>query len=357
MTGSPDVVQTVAQAAALERPPLLILDTVAAFLDEHGIGSGPVDWQRIGDGQSNVTYRIRRGDADVVLRRGPRPPIAKSTHDMLRESRIQQLLGTAGIPVPQILAVCDDESLLGVPFYVMSYLEGTVITDRIPDALSAPAEREATSRAMVETLVTLHSLDVTSGELAGLGRPDGYLRRQVERFGSLWEHYSERTLPEVDLLSGWLAENLPASQRASLVHGDYRAGNLMFAADAPARVTAILDWEMATLGDPLADLGYFTATYAEPGSLVTPLELTPVTREPGYLDRAQLTEEYARRMPSLDLSPLPWYQALALWKAAIFCEDIYTRWRRGERPGDDFGPTLETGVPTLLAGARAFAKI
>lgn len=357
MTGSPDVVQTAAQAAALERPPLLILDTVAAFLDEHGIGSGPVDWQRIGDGQSNVTYRIRRGDADVVLRRGPRPPIAKSTHDMLRESRIQQLLGAAGIPVPQILAVCDDESLLGVPFYVMSYLEGTVITDRIPDALSAPAEREATSRAMVETLVTLHSLDVTSGELAGLGRPDGYLRRQVERFGSLWEHYSERTLPEVDLLGNWLAENLPASQRASLVHGDYRAGNLMFAADAPARVTAILDWEMATLGDPLADLGYFTATYAEPGSPVTPLELTPVTREPGYLDRAQLIEEYARQMPSLDLSPLPWYQALALWKAAIFCEDIYTRWRRGERPGDDFGPTLETGVPTLLAGARAFAKI
>lgn len=357
MTGSPDVVQTAAQAADLERPPLLILDTVAAFLDEHGIGSGPVDWQRIGDGQSNVTYRIRRGDADVVLRRGPRPPIAKSTHDMLRESRIQQLLGAAGIPVPQILAVCDDESLLGVPFYVMSYLEGTVITDRIPDALAAPAEREATSRAMVETLVTLHSLDVTSGELAGLGRPDGYLRRQVERFGSLWEHYSERTLPEVDLLGSWLAENLPASQRASLVHGDYRAGNLMFAADAPARVTAILDWEMATLGDPLADLGYFTATYAEPGSLVTPLELTPVTREPGYLDRAQLIEEYAQRMPSLDLSPLPWYQALALWKAAIFCEDIYTRWRRGERPGDDFGPTLETGVPTLLAGARAFAKI
>lgn len=352
-----DVVATRAEAARLDSPPLLVLDAVMEFLDAQGLGSGELAWERIGEGQSNITYHLQRGQQEFVLRRGPRPPIAKSTHDMLREARIQRLLGAAGIPVPHILAVCDDDSVLGVPFYVMNYLDGVVVTDTIPSFLDAPARRRETSLAMIDTLVTLHSLDVSTGEVARIGRPDGYLRRQVERFGSLWGTYSERELPEVARIGAWLADNIPVSQRASVVHGDFRAGNLMFAADAPARVTAILDWEMATLGDPLADLGYFTATYAEPGSLVTPLELTPVTRETGYLSRAELVEAYHRQQPELDLEPLPWYQTLALWKAAIFCEDIYTRWRRGERDGDDFAPTLETGVPTLLEGARAFAQM
>jgi aminoglycoside phosphotransferase (APT) family kinase protein len=352
-----EVVRTRAEAAALTIPPLLVIEPVVEFLDAHGLGRGDLTWERIGDGQSNVTYRLERGGDVFVLRRGPRPPISKSTHDMVLEARIQRLLRLEGVPVPEILAVCEDESVLGVPFYVMSYLDGVVITDEIPAALDSPEQREATSLAMVDTLVALHSIDVSDGDLARLGRPDGYLRRQVERFGSLWDTYSQRDLPDVARVGAWLADNLPASQRASVVHGDFRAGNLMFAAEAPARVTAILDWEMATLGDPLADLGYFTATYAEPGSLVTPLELTPVTRERGYFTRLELIDEYHRRHPQLDLEPLPWYQALALWKAAIFCEDIYTRWLRGERPGDDFAPTLETGVPTLLDGARAFAGL
>lgn len=352
-----EVVATRADAAGLESPPLLIVDAVTKFLDEHGLGSGELSWQRIGDGQSNITYRLERGDDTFVLRRGPRPPISKSTHDMIREARIQRLLAQRGIPVPQILAACDDDSVLGVPFYVMSFLDGMIITDRIPASLDSASERRATSLAMVDTLVSLHELDVTDGDLAQLGRPDGYLRRQVERFASLWSVYSERELPEVGRIGSWLADHLPTSQRASVVHGDFRAGNLMFAADAPARVAAILDWEMATLGDPLADLGYFTATYAEVGSPPTPLELTVVTREPGYLTRSELVEEYQRRQPGLDLSALPWYQTLAMWKAAIFCEDIYTRWRRGEREGDTFGPTLEHGVPTLLERARHFAEI
>ncbi|MGW1202599.1 phosphotransferase family protein [Streptomyces cyaneofuscatus] len=352
-----EVVESWDRADHLESPPLLVVDTVSAFLDAQGIGRGPLTWQRIGDGHSNVTYLIGRGGDVIVLRRGPRPPLPKSTHDMVREARIQKILHGHGIPVPEIIAVCEDEAVLGVPFYLMGRLDGTVVTDSIPAHLSTVEQRRATGEAVVDTLVSLHSIDVTQGELSPIGSPDGYLRRQVERFRGLWEVNTTRSLRAVERLADWLARNLPTSQAASVVHGDYRMGNLMFAPQAPARVLAILDWEMATLGDPLADLGYLTATYSEAGVLSTPLELTPVTRAPGYLTRHQLAERYRSRT-GLDLTPLPWYQTLALWKAAIFCEAIYTRWRRGERPHDTtFGPSLEAGVPRLLERAAQYAGL
>ncbi|WP_263164501.1 phosphotransferase family protein [Streptomyces sp. SCSIO ZS0520] len=356
----PDGVEVVADRERAERlgaPPLLVVDAVTAFLDAHGLGRGPLAWQRIGEGHSNVTYLIRRGGDSFVLRRGPRPPLPKSTHDMVREARIQRLLRERGVPVPEILGVCEDESVLGVPFYLMSHLDGTVVTDTVPAHLSSAEQRGATSRAVVDALVALHRIDVSGGELASFGRPEGYLTRQVERFTGLWEINTTRSLPAVERIANWLGRNLPTGGRAAVVHGDYRMGNLMFAPRAPARVLAVLDWEMATLGDPLADLGYLTATYAEPGTPRTPLELTPVTREPGYLPRAGLIERY-RAGTGLDLTPLPWYQALALWKAAIFCEAIHTRWLRGERPEDTaFGPSLEAGVPRLLDLAARYAGL
>ena len=351
-----EVVTTPEEALALSRPPLLVLDTVTAFLDAHGLGRGPVAWERIGDGQSNITYRIRRGAETFVLRRGPRPPLPRSTHDMVREARIQQLLRAEGIPVPEILAVCEDESLLGVPFYVMSYLDGEVITDWVPQHIGSLEQRDATSRAVVDTLIQLHHVDVGEGELAALGRPQGYLERQVKRFAGLWETNTTRGLPQVEKLGNWLARNVPDTQRVSVVHGDYRMGNLMFAGSAPAEVVGILDWEMATLGDPLADLGYLTATWAEPGSTPTVMELTSVTRQPGYWTRERIVARYAERT-GLDVDVLPWYQALALWKSAIFCEAIRTRWLRGERPGDEvFGPSLEAGVPLLLQQAAKHSR-
>ena len=356
----PDGVEVVANHADAERldsPPLLIVDAVAEFLDSRGLGVGPLSWSQIGDGQSNVTYRIHRGREVFVLRRGPRPPLPKSTHDMVREARIQQLVRKQGVPVPEILAVCEDESVLGVPFYIMSFLTGTIITDTIPAHLGSMRQRKATSAAVVDTLIQLHQVDVSTGELATYGRPDGYLRRQVERFSGLWDVNTTRVLPDVAEIGGWLARNIPESQADAVIHGDFRAGNLMFAPDAPARVMAILDWEMATVGDPLADLGYLTATYAERDSVPTPLELTSVTHEPGYLNREQLVARYRERM-GLNLDALPWYQTLALWKASVFCEAIYTRWLRGERPNDTgFGRSLEAGVPRLLEAARLSMRV
>ncbi|MFW6187758.1 MAG: phosphotransferase family protein, partial [Actinomycetota bacterium] len=253
-----EVVTTPEEARALASPPLLVLEPVTAFLDAHGLGSGPLEWERIGDGQSNITYRIRRGGETFVLRRGPRPPLPRSTHDMVREARIQLLLRSEGIPVPEVLAVCEEDSVLGVPFYVMSYLDGVVITDGVPEHLGSLEQRDATSRAVVDTLLQLHRVDVTGGDLAALGRPEGYLERQVKRFAGLWETNTTRDLPQVGKLAVWLERNVPDTQAVSVVHGDYRMGNLMFGNRAPASVVGILDWEMATLGDPLADLGYLT---------------------------------------------------------------------------------------------------
>ncbi len=356
-TNGVDVVATATEAAQLEHPPLLVLDAVTEFLDSHGLGAGPLSWARIGEGQSNVTYRIERGSEVFVLRRGPRPPLPPSTHDMVREARIQQALAAHGVPVPQVLAVCEDETVLGVPFYVMSFVDGVIITDTIPAHLDSPGQRRATALAAVDTLVQLHDVDVREGPLAGLGRPEGYLARQVRRFSGLWEINTTRSLPVVETLGSWLADNVPTSPPPTVVHGDYRIGNLMYSPSAPARVRAVLDWEMATVGDPLADLGYFAATYAQPGTEPAPLELTPVTRRAGYSTREELVTHYWQRT-GRDLAALPWYQALALWKAAIFCEAIYTRWLRGERPHDaTFAPTLEAGVPRLLEQAKGYAAL
>ena len=354
MHESPDgreAVATVLEAVSLTSPPLLVLDLLRDYMDRRALGTGPLRWSRIGEGHSNITYLIRRGDESFVLRRGPRPPYPDSAHDMIREARVQRILGSAGIPVPDIVAVCDDESVLGVPFYIMDYIEGVVITDSIPSHLDAADQRAATTFAAVDGLVALHSLDASRPEIRSIGRADGYLERQIRRFSSLWASVTRRSLPEVEIIRDWLARSVPSTQRTAVVHGDYRIGNLMYSPDPPARVSAILDWEMATIGDPLADLGYFVATYATRPSRSNPMELTSVTGLPGYPTRGDIVSRYAAAT-GLDLSNLDWYQVLALWKAAVFCEAIYVRWQKGQRPNDAFGPTLRDGVPALLRDAQ-----
>ena len=330
---------------------------ISRFLEARGLGSGPISAERIGEGQSNVTFRVRHGDADLVLRRGPKPPLPKSTHDMLREAKILSALESAEVPVPQVLAMCADESLLGVPFYVMPFVEGEILTDREPYGWHAPVVRRAVSEQLVDTLVALHAVPIDAEPLASIGRPDGYLERQVRRFSALWKENTRRNLPLVAELGAWLARRVPKSQRFSVAHGDYRLGNLMFARRAAGLPTTalILDWEMATLGDPLADVGYMLATAAEAGAPESVMQLSSVTRRPGYRGKSELAERYSAAT-GLDLSNIAWYQVLALWKAAIFCEAIYTRWLSGERPGDtSFAPKLDAGVPELLEQARRTA--
>src|SRR5689334_14036888 len=257
------IVDTHQEAAALDLPPLLIRRPLEAFLDDHGLGSGPLDAEPVGDGHSNVTYLIRRGDEEWVLRRPPRPPLPPSAHDVLREARLLRALAPTAVRVPEVLATCEDEAVLGVPFYVMRELEGAVLTDALPPALDEPAGRARIAEELVDALVEVHAADWRACGLEGFGKPAGYLERQVRRFAGLWEVNKTREVPLVGELATLLAARVPEQREATIVHGDYRLGNVMFAAGAPARLVAIFDWELATIGDPLADLGYLVATWSD----------------------------------------------------------------------------------------------
>jgi aminoglycoside phosphotransferase (APT) family kinase protein len=334
--------------------PLLVVDAVRAFLDEHSLGSGALRAQRIGEGGgSNFSFLLEREDGSrFVLRRPPRPPLPPTAHDVVRESRLQLALAPLAIRVPNIRAVCEDESLLGVPFYVMDYIDGHVITTELPPPLDEdPAARRRLGEDLVDTLVEIHAADVTTPGLAAFARPGNYNERQVRRFAQLWQINQTRELPTVVEVGEWLGANVPEQLPAAVVHGDYRLGNMIVARHRPDRIAAVLDWEMGTIGDPRADVGYLVATYSEPGGQPSPLGTSPVTATDGFPTRVELVVRYAERS-GRELEPLAWFEALALWKAAVFCEAIYGRYLRGElSEADERAHRFETGVPLLAETA------
>jgi len=339
---------------ASTKPPLLVLDRVEAFLDERGLGSGAIEATRIGEGGgSNFTFLLAREDGSrYVLRRPPRPPLPPSAHDMVREAGLQLALREAGFArLPTIVAVCDDESVLGVPFYVMEWLEGLVVTEALPRGLESEHARRALGLELVDALVEIHAADVAHHALAAFARPGSYNERQVRRFSQLWEINRTRELPRVVEVGSWLAEHTPEPLPPTVVHGDYRLGNTMVSADDPRHVVAVLDWEMGAIGDPRADVGYLLATYAEPGGGANPLGTSPVTAQTGFPSKAELVEHYASRS-GREVEPLEWFEALALWKAAVFCEAIYGRYVRGELAAEDTrAARFELGVPYLAETA------
>jgi aminoglycoside phosphotransferase (APT) family kinase protein len=309
---------------------LLVLEPLEAYLDGHGLGSGPIRATAIGDGHSNFTFSLRREGSHVVLRRPPRPPVPPSAHDVLREARLLKALEGTAVPTPVVLAACDDEAVIGVPFYLMEWVPGQTVSTEMPPALDLPAERRRIGEQMVEILAALHAVDWAAIGLEGFARPSGYLERQIRRFRELWELNKTRELSAVDEVGAWLEQNLPITSETTVVHGDCRPGNALFAEDRPARVTAMLDWEMATLGDPLADVGFLTATWSQPGDPEGLLfDLSPVTRKEGFMTRQELADQYVERT-GRDLGSLRWYQTLAFWKASVFMEGNYKRAVLGE---------------------------
>ncbi|MCU0312774.1 MAG: phosphotransferase family protein [Solirubrobacteraceae bacterium] len=349
-----DVVRSHEEGAAQERPPLLVLDPLLAFLDALGLGAGEPEIRPIGEGHSNVTYLVTRGPATFVLRRPPRPPIPPSAHDVLREARVLRALhGRAR--VPKVLGVCDDESVIGAPFYVMEAVEGHVVTQEVPAPLDSLEDRRRMGEELVDALVEMHAVDWQAAGLDGFGKPTGYLERQLRRFLGLWEINKTREIPAVETVAGWLRANMPESGPATVVHGDYRLGNVMFAPEAPARLVAIFDWEMATIGDPKADLGYLCTLWIDrddpPAGM---FELSGVTREPGFPARAELIARYEERSGRA-MTDIRWYQTLALWKAIVFMEGNYKRAVSGATD-DPFLKRFGDGVIELADRAEELTR-
>lgn len=298
-----------------------------SFLRERDLVSGALQTRPIGDGHSNLTYLVGDGERDVVVRRPPPPPLSPGAHDVLREARLLQALTGTDVPVAKVLAVGQKGVVLDVPFYVMEYVRGVVITDETPKTLASPERRRGLAEALIDRLADLHSVDWRERGLNDFGRSEGFNRRHLRRIGGLLAEQNGCFPREFVEIRAWLEDNAPDESGGSIVHNDYRLGNVMWAPEPPVKLLAILDWELSTIGDPLLDVGYFLASYPQPGEPRTPTQdLARAVLEPGYPSRAELAERYALRT-GRNLSNINWYIAMCEWKLAILFE--YSR-RRGE---------------------------
>ena len=329
-------------------------EAVARFFAEQ-VPDGDVElrFSLISGGRSNLTYRVEGGGRQWVLRRPPLGHVLPTAHDMVREHRVLAALADTPVPAPRPLALCTDVEVNDAPFYVMDYTPGVVLHDHIPEGF-APSEsdRRRTSQALVDALVALHAVDHEAVGLGDFGRPAGYLERQVRRWSQQWERSKTGPLPEIDALIERLRGALPESPPPTIVHGDYRLGNMALDPTDPGRVVAIFDWEMATLGDPLADLGYTLIYWSEPGDPPTQLG-AGVTGQPGFYSRAELIEAYAKAS-GRDLAAVDFYQVLALYKLAVISEGIYARYLQGKTYGEGF-EGLQRSTGALVERALAIA--
>jgi len=352
-----DIVLDREQAAGNEREPLVVLKPLAEFLDDAGLapGQGLPELEPVGDGHSNVTYLLRRGDFEAVLRRPPRGPLPPTAHDMLREARLLSALEGTIARTPSVLTTCHDDEVIGAPFYVMERVVGDVIVDSVPEVLDTPDQRRLIGEELVDALVEFHSVDWQAAGLDGFGKPTGYLERQLRRFSGLWEHNRTREIEAVETVGRWLADNMPESGPATIVHGDYRLGNAMYAHGAPARLNAIFDWEMATIGDPLADVGYLCTLWSDADDPDRGLfELGAVTRAEGFPSRAEIVARYEERS-GRSMRDFSWYATLALWKAVVFMEGNYKRAISGASD-DEFIRGFGDGVVELAERALELTR-
>jgi aminoglycoside phosphotransferase (APT) family kinase protein len=333
----------------------LDLGALTAWLDEHhrGLRNGELSAQLIAGGRSNLTYALDDGAHRWVLRRPPLGHVLATAHDMAREFRVISALHASdgGVPVPQPVLLCDSDSPLGAPFYVMQRVDGVVLRGR-DDLLSVPLNaREKVSERLVDTLAALHAVEPERVGLADFGRPEGFLERQVRRWGSQLDASRSRDVAGIDDLREALAARLPATQRTAVVHGDYRLDNLIVSPES-WELAAVLDWEMATLGDPLTDLGLLLVYWGNGSTRSS--SLGPVADTPSsvgaYPSGEQLAQRYADATGA-DLSALPWYVAFGYFKLAVILEGIHFRYTQGQTVGSGFD-RIGAVVPGLVAAGN-----
>jgi aminoglycoside phosphotransferase (APT) family kinase protein len=315
----------------------------------------------IAAGMSNLTYVVTPAgggpDDAVILRRPPTGAVLATAHDMAREHTVITALGPTDVPVPRTLHLCTDTSVLGAPFYVMERVVGLHVVSTLPPGYAdEPAQRRAIGDGLVDVLAALHTVDHEAVGLGGFGRPEGFMARQVRRWTQQWDATRDRDRPGLDALAARLAETVPVTQRSGIVHGDYRLDNCLLDPDTPGRIRAVLDWEMSTLGDPLADVGMMFVYWPQAGE-ERPASQSAVTALPGFPTRLEVAERYADRS-GLDLSSLNWYVAFAYFKFAAIVAGIVARSAAGAMAGKDttgyadrIDPCVELGRAALDDGA------
>jgi aminoglycoside phosphotransferase (APT) family kinase protein len=335
----------------------LDLDALTRFL-------APVRGGRDGDGhalsaellqggKSNLTYRLTDGTHDWVLRRPPLGHVLATAHDMTREYRVMSALAPTPVPVPAMVTLCEDPEVIGAPFYVMEYVEGSILRRTQDTDKLAERGRTALAHRLIDTLADLHEVDPAEVGLGDFGRPEGFLARQVRRWTQQLERSRSRDIPGFDDLAAGLAAGVPQSQRAAVVHGDYRLDNVMVGPDQ--QILAVLDWEMATLGDPLCDLGLLPV-YAVPIPGVAGIVSDGMGPHNGFPPLETLINRYADRS-GLDVSALPWYTALGYYKLAVICEGIHYRYASGKTTGPGFDRIGNVVGPLVSAGRDVLTRV
>jgi aminoglycoside phosphotransferase (APT) family kinase protein len=312
---------------------------VTAWLDANIDGfRGPYRFELVAGGRSNLTFIVTDGSGRrCVLRRPPTSHVLPTAHDMSREYRIIHALGPTAVPVPPALGLCRDEAVNGHPFYVMGFVEGHILRDNAAaSAAFTPSERHAVGVDLIDVLADLHAIDVDAVGLGDLGRKDAYIERQLKRWYGQFQQSANlqgRSVPAIDAVHDLLGRQIPPQGRAAVVHGDYRLDNTMVGADG--KVAAVLDWELCTLGDPLADVGQLLVNWSEPGDTFVPLGHAPTLAE-GFPSRDEVRSLYAARS-GRDLSRLEFYVAFGYWKLACILEGVFSRYAGGAMAGDRTG--------------------
>ena len=331
----------------------LDLDRLAVWLRSQGLPAEDLSQEQFPKGHSNLTYLVRAGGREMVLRRPPFGSKVKTAHDMGREARILLKLHPVFPLAPRVLAVCDDTSVLGAPFYLMERVRGVIL--RGPELRGielTPAQVRTVGVSFARTLAALHRADFASAGLEG--KPQGYVRRQVEGWTRRWQDARTEDVPEVDEMARWLQARIPEKSDAAFIHNDFKYDNLVLDPDDPTRVVGVLDWEMSTVGDPLMDLGTALAYWVEEGDPepIKALAFGP-TFVPGSLTRAQVVEEYARATER-EVPPMLFYCCFALFKNAVVLQQIYKRYVEGLTKDERFA-ALGIGVRILARAATEAA--
>jgi aminoglycoside phosphotransferase (APT) family kinase protein len=314
--------------------------------EQPGLRAGPVTGELITGGKSNLTYRITDGASVWALRRPPLAHVLPSAHDMAREFRVISALGGTDVPVPRAIALCRDPEVLGAPFYLMSFVDGVVFDTPERLAELTPELAKKACEELVDTLLELHSIDPAGVGLADFGRPDGYLARQVKRWHAQWQASETAPRPELDQLVERLNAAMPAQGPPAIVHGDYRLTNVIYRTDVTG-LAAVVDWEMATLGDPLADVGLLAVYHRL--AAVSDGVMPAMSPDNGFLSADQMAARYAQKA-GRDLSQLDWYIAFGYYKLAVISEGIHYRYLQGKTVGEGFSQ-MGDRVPQLLDAA------